>query len=196
MDRNIISIEGKIPRLLHELIEAGGSSKVAHKIGEAGARIVIEGYEEKGIHYRRELVAFSEKTGIPLSVLEGKVDFMYVAEPGKKEVDGIMKIKEDVVVDKKVVFKKGEVIAIIKAESTVREVDLEKVWGDMHEGTFEDLKEHIKLDSYKNVPYGIAIGFSYNPVDVLIGDKSSLGIKSTRRAKLKIWRLKNERKPS
>ncbi|MBO3842139.1 MAG: hypothetical protein FGF48_06960, partial [Candidatus Brockarchaeota archaeon] len=45
------------------------------------------------------------------------------------------------------------------------------------EGTLEDLKEHIKLSSYKNVPYGIAIGFSYNPVDVLVGDKSSLRIK-------------------
>ncbi len=177
MDK-IVSIKDTIPRLLHEIIEAGSYSKAANKIGEAGARIVIEGYEEKGMSYKRDiLMKFSEKTGISTNVLEDKVDLMYVAEPGKKEVDGIVKAKEDIMINEEVVFKKGEVMAIIEVESTVRKVDLEKVWGDMHEGTFEDLKEHIKLDSYKNVPYGIAIGFSYNPVDVLVGDKSSLGIK-------------------
>ncbi|MBO3808364.1 MAG: hypothetical protein FGF50_02070 [Candidatus Brockarchaeota archaeon] len=104
----IVSIKDTIPRLLHEIIKAGSSSKVANKIGEAGARIVIEGYEEKEISYKRDiLMKFSEKTGVSIIILESKVDLMYVAEPGKKEVDGIVKAKEDIVIDKRVCLRRA-----------------------------------------------------------------------------------------
>lgn len=56
-------------------------------------------------------------------------------------------------------------------------MDLEKAWKGLREGTCEDLKKHVKLDNYKNVKYGIAVGFFYDPADVLAGEKSSLGIK-------------------
>lgn len=53
----IVPIEGKISQLLHKILEAGDSSKVTNIIGEAGERMVIEGYEEKGISYRKDLLA-------------------------------------------------------------------------------------------------------------------------------------------
>ena len=157
----IVSIKERTPSLLHEVIEAGGDpKKVSHQIGEAGERIVILGYGE--VNYQKDiLVALSEKTGIPLNELEDKVVFNHRGGGGM--VDGEIKADEDIVVDGKMVFKKGEVIAIIEMESTVTGRSLE----DLCDGAIKDLRNHLQLDNYKNIRYGVAMGFSYDPVQVL-----------------------------
>jgi len=159
----IICIEGKqeeVTRLLHEIIEAEDKDKVSVKIGEAGERIVIEGYGK--INYQEDILkAFSEKPGIPLDVLEGRVKF--IRRGGGGEVDGVLSASEDIIVDGEVVFKKDDVIAIIEMESTVTGRSFEELLG----GAIKDLKNHLQLPDYKNVKYGIAIGFSYDPKEVL-----------------------------
>jgi len=62
-----------------------------------------------------------------------------------------------------VVFKKDDVITIIEMESTISEESFEKLLS----GAIKDLKNHLQLPDYKNVKYGIAIGFSYDPEEVL-----------------------------
>jgi len=152
----IVSIKDKISYCLHEVIETRNSVK----IGEAGEYIVIEGYGK--INYQRDILkAFSEKSGIPMDALEGKVKF--IRRGGGGEVDGILSTLEDIVVDGEVVFKKDDVITIIEMESTISG----KSFKDPPEGAIDDLKNHLQLDKYKNVKYGIAIGFSYDPKEVL-----------------------------
>ncbi|MEM3523083.1 MAG: hypothetical protein QXU11_09170 [Thermoproteota archaeon] len=52
-------------------------------------------------------------------------------------------------------------------ESTIKEgEDLE----DLCMGAYADLKKHIKLSGYENVPYGISIGFFYDPEEALAGE--------------------------
>jgi hypothetical protein len=63
-----------------------------------------------------------------------------------------------------VVFKKDDVITIIEMESTVSGESLEKLCNHARD---TDLVNHLQLDEYKNVKYGIAIGFSYDPKEVL-----------------------------
>jgi len=82
---------------------------------------------------------------------------------GKGKVDGDLSTLEDIVVDGKVVFKKDDVITIIEMESTIGGKSLE----DLCDGAIKDLKKHLQFDEYKNVRYGIAIGFSYDPEQVL-----------------------------
>jgi len=158
----IICIEGKqeeVTRLLHEIIEAEDKEEVSNQIGRAGEYIVIEGYGK--INYQKDiLTALSEKSGVSLGKLEGKVNF--TRRGGGGEVDGIL-VLEDIVVNGEVKFKKGEVIAIIEMESTVTE----KSFDELLDGAIEDLKKHLQLDRYKSVNYGIAIGFSYDPKKVL-----------------------------
>ena len=152
----VVFIEDGIPRLLHEVIETRNSIK----IGEAGEYIVIEGYGR--INYQRDILkALSEKSGIPLDALEGKVDFKRVGGSGK--IDGKISALKDITVDDKVVFKEGDVIAIIEMESTISGESFK----DPPEGAIDDLKDHIQLDRYKSTQYGIAIGFSYDPEQML-----------------------------
>jgi len=164
----IVSIEDEVTRLLHEIIEmrAGGSlgerelGEMNYKVGKASEYIVIEGYGK--INYQEDILkAFSEKSGIPLDVLEGRVKF--IRRGGGGEVDGILSTLEDIVVDGEVVFKKDDVIAIIEMKSTVTGKSFEELLS----GAIEDLKKHLQLPDYKNVKYGVAIGFSYDPVQVL-----------------------------
>ncbi|NHV99956.1 MAG: hypothetical protein HA496_10025 [Thaumarchaeota archaeon] len=37
----------------------------------------------------------------------------------------------------------------------------------MLDDAVDDLRNHLQFDKYKNVKYGIAIGFSYDPEQVL-----------------------------
>ena len=141
-------IEGKqdeVTRLLHEIIEmrAGGSlGEMNYKVGKAGEYIVIEGYGK--INYQRDILkAFSEKSGIPLDVLEGKVMFKRVG--GKGEVDGILSTLEDIVVDGKVIFKKDDVITIIEMELTITGKSFEELFG----GAIKDLKNHFSSISIR-----------------------------------------------
>jgi hypothetical protein len=157
----VVSIKERTSSLLHEIIEAEDKEKVSVKVGEAGEHIVIEGYGK--INYQEDILkAFSEKSGIPMDALEGKVRFRRVSGSGK--VDGNLSALEDIVVDGEVVFKKDDVIAIIEMESTVSGESLEKLCNHARD---TDLVNHLQLDEYKNVKYGIAIGFSYDPKEVL-----------------------------
>jgi len=164
----VVSIKDEVTLLLHEIIEmrAGGNlgerelGEMNYKVGVASEHIVIEGYGK--INYQRDILkAFSEKSGIPMDALEGKIRFKRVG--GKGKVDGNLSALEDIVVDDEVVFKKGDVIAIIEMESTVTGRSFE----ELLDNAIEDLKNHLQLDKYKNVKYGIAIGFSYDPKEVL-----------------------------
>ncbi|MBO3842288.1 MAG: hypothetical protein FGF48_07725, partial [Candidatus Brockarchaeota archaeon] len=183
----VITIEGRIPQLLHEIIEAKDLSDMGPKIGEAGERIVVFGYE--GINYLRGLLAtFSEKTEIPLSVLEGKnsmnedvVKFEYLKEgksgeesSGRSKPDALMIANDDIVVNGKVAFKKGEVMAIIEVKSSVSEESPD----DLCEVAMSEkgLERYVDIEEYKNVKYGIAIGFSYDPEDILVGEPGRIKI--------------------
>jgi hypothetical protein len=111
-------------------------------VGKAGEYIVIEGYGK--INYQRDILkAFSEKSGIPLDVLEGKVMFKRVG--GKGEVDGILSTLEDIVVDSKVIFKKDDVITIIEMELTITGKSFEELFG----GAIKDLKNHFSSISIR-----------------------------------------------
>jgi len=156
----VVSIKDEISHCLHEIIEAEDKEKVSVKIGEASEHIVIEGYGK--INYQEDILkAFSEKSGIPLDVLEGRVKF--IRRGGGGEVDGVLSALEDIIVNDEVVFKKGDVIAIIEMKSTITGKSFEELLS----GAIKDLKNHLQLPDYKNVKYGIAIGFSYDPVQVL-----------------------------
>jgi len=96
-----------------------------------------------------------------MDALEGKVKF--IRRGGSGEVDGILSTLEDIVVNGEVVFKKDDVITIIEMKSTTTGKSFE----ELLDNAIEDLKNHFQLDKYKNVEYGIAIGFSYDPVQVL-----------------------------
>jgi len=63
-------------------------------------------------------------------------------------------------------LKKDDVIAIIEMKSTITGKSFEELLG----GAIKDLKNHLQLDKYKNVKHGIAIGFSYDPKEVLAGE--------------------------
>jgi hypothetical protein len=164
----VVSIKDEVTRFLHEIIEmwAGGNlgerelGEMNYKVGVASEHIVIEGYGK--INYQRDILkAFSEKSGIPMDALEGKVKF--IRRGGGGEVDGEILALEDIIVDGEVVFKKDDVIAIIEMKSTITGKSFEELLG----GAMEDLKNHLQFDKYKNVKYGIAIGFSYDPKEVL-----------------------------
>ncbi|MBO3833085.1 MAG: hypothetical protein FGF51_06850 [Candidatus Brockarchaeota archaeon] len=162
----IVLIDDETSSYLRQVIEADDLSKVKTQVGIAGERIVILGY--RGIDYREMILAeFSKKTGIPLEVFRVRdtVDFQHIG--GKRKPDGKIFALKDIVVNGKVVFKSGDTIAIIEMESTVRGGDLKKLCDDVKN---TDLKEHIKLDEYKDVQYGVAIGFSYDPVRALAGE--------------------------
>ncbi|MBO3841375.1 MAG: hypothetical protein FGF48_03030 [Candidatus Brockarchaeota archaeon] len=162
----IVLIDDETSSYLRQVIEADDLSKVKTQVGIAGERIVILGY--RGIDYREMILAeFSKKTGIPLEVLRVRdtVNFQHIG--GKRKPDGKIFALKDIVVNGKVVFKSGDTIAIIEMESTVRGGDLKKLCDDVKN---TDLKEHIKLDEYKDVQYGVAIGFSYDPVRALAGE--------------------------
>lgn len=88
---------------------------------------------------------------------------------GRGKVDGEISAMEGIIVNDKVVFKKGDVIAIIEMESTVRGESLEKLCN----GAYADLRNHIKFDEYET-RYGIIIGFSYDPVQALAGELDTL----------------------
>jgi len=175
----IVSIEDEkgLPHLLHEIIEAGPKDSSV-RIGEVGERVVILG-EMKGVNYQRDiLIALSEKAGIPLNVLEDKVEFRHYG--GSGEVDGEIIAVKDINVNDKAVFKKGDVIAIVEMESTISGEELEKLC----KGACKDLKNHIKLDYHKTVKYGIAIGFSYDPADILAGEPGEILVKVYLRSEL------------
>ncbi|MGB9718754.1 MAG: hypothetical protein ACPL4E_10020 [Thermoproteota archaeon] len=94
------------------------------------------------------------------------MEFKHISGTG--EVDGVISAVKDIVVGDRVVFKKGEDIAVIEIGSTMlkeKNKSLEDLLGE----AIKDLKNHMQLDDYKNVQYGIAIGFRYKPVDVLAG---------------------------
>ncbi|MBO3798127.1 MAG: hypothetical protein JTT13_04620 [Candidatus Brockarchaeota archaeon] len=104
----------------------------------------------------------SQKAGIELDGL--KVSFKRIGGGGK--VDGVLIVESDATING-VTFKSGSVIAIIEMESTIKEgEDLE----DLCMGAYANLKKHIKLSGYENVPYGISIGFFYDPEEALAGE--------------------------
>ncbi|MEM2600117.1 MAG: hypothetical protein QW482_10525, partial [Thermoproteota archaeon] len=166
-----IGVEGEkeLPGLLHQIIEAkesGDLGKVRSQIGEAGERTVIGGEIEE-INYKEDIVkAFSQKTGIPPTLLKDNVELEHLGKGGSKP-DGVLKAKDDIIIDGKVVFKKGEVIAIIEMKSSVKAEEVtpeslcEKAMGE------DGLKRYIDIEEYKNTKYGIAIGFVYDPEDIL-----------------------------
>lgn len=64
-------------------------------------------------------------------------------------------------------FKKGDVIAIIEVKSTTSGESLEKLCDDARD---ELVKHLFQPDDYKDVPYGVAVGFSYDPKRALHGE--------------------------
>jgi hypothetical protein len=171
-----------------QIIEADDLGEVHDQIGEAGERIVIEG-EYKAMDYHKDILeALSTKMGIPVDELKGKVSFDYLGKKGVKEVDGKIIVKDDIVVNAMMVFKKGDVIAILEMESTVAGWDSLE---DLCKGAVKDLKKHMELDKYKDTQYGIAMGFSYDPVDTLAGKRGELRIEVYTREELE--GLGNER---
>lgn len=167
----IICIEDTISCLLHEVIETEDS----FKIGEAGEYITILGY--KGINYQRDiLAALARIAGIDLDGL--KVRFERIGGSGR--VDGMIETEIDIMING-VPFKSGDVITIIEVKSTIKGENLEKLCGY----AYDELKDHIKLGGYEKVPYGIAIGFSYDPKDILAGEPDAIKIEVYKMSELK-----------
>jgi len=184
----VVTLEDYVSQLLVQIIEADDLGEVHDQIGEAGERIVIEG-EYKAMDYHKDILeALSTKMGIPVDELKGKVSFDYLGKKGVKEVDGKIIVKDDIVVNAMMVFKKGDVIAILEMESTVAGWDSLE---DLCKGAVKDLKKHMELDKYKDTQYGIAMGFSYDPVDTLAGKRGELRIEVYTREELE--GLGNER---
>jgi hypothetical protein len=161
----IVPIKDETDHLLCEIIETIQRKNLDRvKIGEAGERIVILRY--KGINYQRDILTdLSEEMGILLNELEGKVVFRHVGGGGN--VDGEIVANEDIIVNGKVAFKKGDVIAIIEVKSTTSGKSLEKLCDDARD---ELVKHLFQPDDYKDVPYGVAVGFSYDPKRALHGE--------------------------
>ncbi|MBO3808318.1 MAG: hypothetical protein FGF50_01815 [Candidatus Brockarchaeota archaeon] len=175
----IVSIKDEIPSLLQKIIKAGGSQEVAGEIGEVGARIVIkeEGEGEIKAGYRRHILTkLLEKMGIPLDKfdkLNNNVDLVYTGKGGKKAPDATVEVIKDFVING-VVFKKGEIIAIIEVKSSVSGKSPEELC-KMAIGE-EGLKKYVGMGNYKDTKYGIAVGFSYDPTDVLVGEPGEIKV--------------------
>ncbi|MEM4168663.1 MAG: hypothetical protein QXZ66_09855 [Thermoproteota archaeon] len=175
----IVSIKDEIPSLLQKIIKAGGSQEVAGEIGEVGARIVIKEEGEGGIKagYRRHILTkLLEKMGIPLdklNKLNNNVDLVYTGKGGKKAPDATVEVIKDFVIDG-VVFKRGDIIAIIEVKSSVSGKSPEELC-KMAIGE-EGLKKYVGMGNYKDIKYGIAVGFSYDPTDVLVGEPGEIKV--------------------
>ncbi|MEM4169368.1 MAG: hypothetical protein QXY99_04715, partial [Thermoproteota archaeon] len=123
----------------------------------------------RGIDYREIiLMEFSKKTGIPLETLKigDTVGFQHMG--GDREPDGRIFALKDIEVNGKVVFKKDDTIVIIEVKSSAKGESPEELC-EVAMGE-KGLKRYINLDKYKDVQYGIAIGFSYDPVRALAGE--------------------------
>lgn len=86
----------------------------------------------------------------------------------------------DIIANDKVVFKEGDVIAIIEVKSSMIGTSPE----DLCEEAIgeEGLKRYTKGYEEK---YGIAIGFSYDPKDILAGEPGAIKIEVYKMSELK-----------
>ncbi|MGB9622353.1 MAG: hypothetical protein ACPL07_00780, partial [Candidatus Bathyarchaeia archaeon] len=164
----IVPIEERIQYSLHKIIENLGQGKpleeVLNDIGYVGEHVLFNKYRDVLV-----LLVLQKAGASPdqFAELKDKIacEWLGARRPGEEVTDILIKANGEITLGR-AIFHKDEVIAIVEIKSTIKTDDVIHFESKFNEAK-GGLKKYISLKDYETAPYGVAVVFAFNPVDMI-----------------------------